>query len=85
MENTTEVIGLIAAFLTTAAYIPQSIRVLKTRDTRSISLGMYAMMTVGIACWFVYGIMLNSLSLILANSVTFVMAFTILIMKIRHG
>jgi MtN3 and saliva related transmembrane protein len=80
-----EIIGMIAAFLTTAAYIPQTLKVLREKHTKSISLGMYSMMTCGIAAWLIYGLMLESPSLILANGITFVMALTILVMKIRHG
>lgn len=80
-----EWIGLLAAILTTAAYIPQTIKVLRTRDTRSLSLGMYLMITSGIGMWFIYGVLLESPSLILANGITFLMAFTILVMKVRLG
>ncbi len=80
-----EWIGLLAAILTTAAYVPQTIKVLKERHTQSLSLGMYAMITTGIGLWFIYGVMLESPSLMLANGITFLMAFTILIMKIRCG
>jgi MtN3 and saliva related transmembrane protein len=80
-----EIIGMIAAFLTTAAYVPQLIKVLRYKDTKSLSLGMYGMISSGIACWLVYGIMLDSLSLILANGLTLVMSITILLMKIKHG
>lgn len=80
-----EWIGYTAAFFTTAAYVPQAMKVLRERHTQSLSLGMYAMMSTGIACWFIYGIMLGSPSLMLANGITFVLAFTILLMKMRHG
>lgn len=80
-----EWIGSIAAFLTTAAYVPQALKVLREKHTKSISLGMYSMMTAGIACWFFYGVMLQSPSLMLANGTTFILAATILLMKIRHG
>jgi MtN3 and saliva related transmembrane protein len=71
--------------LTTAAYIPQTVKVLRTKHTQSLSLGMYALITSGIALWTVYGIMLESPSLIIANGLTLVMAAIILVMKIRHG
>ena len=80
-----EWIGLVAAFLTTGAYVPQALKVLREKHTQSISLGMYAMMTTGIACWFIYGVMLESPALMLANGITFVLAAIILGMKIRHG
>jgi len=80
-----EWIGMLAAFLTTAAYIPQLVKVLREKHTTSLSLGMYVLITSGIGLWFIYGVMLNSPSLMLANGITFAMALTILIMKIRHG
>jgi MtN3 and saliva related transmembrane protein len=80
-----EIIGYIAAILTTAAYVPQTLKVLRHKHTQSLSLGMYSMITTGIALWFVYGVMLESPSLMLANGITFVLAFIILVMKLRHG
>lgn len=80
-----EIIGMIAAVLTTAAYLPQTVKVLRTKNTRDLSLGMYIMITSGIAGWLVYGIMLESPSLILANGLSVIMAAIILVMKIRHG
>lgn len=80
-----EWIGYAAAFFTTAAYVPQAMKVLREKHTQSLSKGMYAMMSAGIACWFVYGVMLGSPSLMLANGITFLLAFMILVMKMRHG
>lgn len=80
-----EIIGSIAAILTTAAYIPQTIKVLRYKHTRDLSLGMYIMITAGIFCWCVYGILLGSPSLILANGISCALSGLILIMKIRHG
>ena len=80
-----EWIGIPAAILTTAAYVPQTIKVLREKHTKSISLGMYSMMTCGIVCWLIYGLMLQSPSLIFANGITLVLAVIILVMKLRHG
>mgnify|MGYP003392962604 CR=1 len=80
-----EIIGGIAAILTTAAYIPQSIKVFREKNTKSLSLGMYIMITTGLAAWTLYGVMIDSPSLIIANAVTFVLAASILFMKLRHG
>ncbi len=80
-----EIIGGIAAILTTAAYIPQSIKLFREKNTKSLSLGMYILITSGIATWVIYGLMIESPSLILANGITFVLALSILLMKIRHG
>lgn len=80
-----ELIGGIAATITTLGYVPQAIKSIRTRDTASISLAMYVMLAVGIALWLVYGILINSWPLIGANAVTLVTILVILAMKIRHG
>ena len=80
-----ELIGLAAAAMTTGSFLPQAIKTIRTRDTRSISLGMYALMTLGVALWLGYGIAVGSLSLILANGFTFLQSALILALKCRHG
>lgn len=80
-----EWVGTVAAILTTIAFVPQALKTLKSRDTAGISLGMYAVFTVGIGFWFAYGLMLGSWPMILSNTVTFVLAATILALKLRHG
>lgn len=77
--------GFAAAFLTTIAFIPQAIMTIRTRNTRGISRGMYIMFTVGVALWLVYGFALDSWPMILANTVTLVLAGTILVLKLRFG
>lgn len=78
-------LGTIAATLTTLAFVPQALQTIRTRDTRAISLGMYVVFTIGIAFWFGYGIVLESWPMIVSNAITFVLAFTILALKLRHG
>lgn len=80
-----ELIGLAAAALTTGSFLPQAVKTARTRDTRSISLGMYMMMTIGVALWLGYGVAVGSLSLILANGFTLVQSALILVLKFRHG
>ena len=77
--------GYVAATMTTLSFVPQAAKTIRTRDTRSISLGMYVVFTAGIAMWLVYGIALHSIPMILANIVTFVLSATILGLKLRHG
>ena len=78
-------IGSIAAALTTLSFVPQVWQVLRTRHTHDISLGMYAIFSCGVAMWLVYGIQISSLPIIIANSVTLLLAGTVLVMKIRFG
>jgi MtN3 and saliva related transmembrane protein len=77
--------GFAAAALTTISFIPQAMVTIRTRDTRGISRGMYAMFTVGVALWLVYGIILDSWPMILANTLTLALAATILALKLRYG
>ncbi|ACT57992.1 SemiSWEET transporter [Hirschia baltica] len=79
-----EIIGLIAASLTTGSFLPQAILALKTRNTDGISLAMYALFTLGVALWFVYGLMVISLPVIIANLITFLLAASILTMKVLN-
>jgi MtN3 and saliva related transmembrane protein len=79
---TTETLGLIAAFCTTVAFVPQVWKVWRERSTGDISLGMYALLCTGMACWLVYGIQLKALPIILANGVTLLLAGAILVMKL---
>lgn len=73
------IIGYIAAFLTTSAFLPQAIKTLKSKDTRGISLVMYSMFCTGVFLWLLYGIMINDLIIILANFTTFIFSFLILL------
>jgi MtN3 and saliva related transmembrane protein len=83
--NFVTIIGFMAAICTTISFIPQVLHILKTRDTKGISLSMYSIFTVGIACWLIYGCLLGSLPIILANAVTLLLALIILIFKIKLG
>ncbi|HPI46856.1 MAG TPA: SemiSWEET transporter [Hyphomonadaceae bacterium] len=78
-----EVIGSLAAFLTTASFVPQAAKVLRTRETSAISLVMYSMFTAGVTLWGIYGVMTMQWSIIIANAVTVVLASIILGMKVR--
>lgn len=82
---TGELVGYVAAFLTTVSFIPQAIKTIRSRDTSGISAGMYGTFTVGIACWLGYGLYLGSLPMILSNTVTFALSATILALKLRYG
>ncbi len=80
-----EWLGFAAAALTSASFIPQAVMTIRTRDTRGISLGMYAIFTVGVALWLAYGIALESWPMIVANTATLALAGTILALKLRYG
>ena len=74
--------GYVAATLTTVAFLPQALKALRTKDTRSISLGMYVIFTVGVGFWLAYGFVLHSWPMILANTVTLGLSLAILGMKL---
>jgi len=83
--NLTTTIGLLAAIGTTTAFIPQVIQIIKTRNTIGVSLVMYIIFTLGIMFWLAYGILLNDVPIIMANSITLILALTILFLKIKNG
>ena len=76
---TPELIGYIAATLTTSSFLPQAILTLKTRDTESLSLGMYTTFTSGVFLWLIYGLYLADKAIIYANAITLILASSILI------
>ncbi len=83
----TNLLGYAAAFLTTIAFVPQALKSWRTRDLSGISLPMYTLFTMGVALWLGYGVAIDSLPVIVANAITFVLAFVVLclkIMEMRH-
>ena len=82
--NTTDFIGYSAALLTTVAFVPQALHSLKTRDLSGISLPMYGLFSLGVLGWLVYGVMIDSWPIIAANSITLILACTVLYLKIKH-
>ncbi len=83
MNSYATIIGFIAATLTTVAFIPQVIKVWRTKSTRDVSIGMYVLFTTGVAMWFCYGLLIGSWPVIAANAITLVLAGLVLVMKIR--
>ena len=79
----TDIFGFIGAFLTTLSFVPQAWLVLRTCKTEGISLAMYALFTIGVAAWLVYGVLESALPIIMANAITLVLAALILAMKTR--
>jgi MtN3 and saliva related transmembrane protein len=78
-----EIIGYCAAFLTTIAFLPQAIQSWRTRDLSGISVGMYSLFTIGVGLWLIYGLIIEKWPLIVANALTFTLALTILVLKLR--
>jgi len=84
LDSYIEIIGFVAAFLTTAAFLPQVYKTWKTKDVTGLSLPMLAMFFVGILAWLVYGLLKDSPSLIFANSITLVSSFILVYFKIKY-
>ena len=80
-----EGVGLSAAVLSSGGFVPQVVRVLRTKDTSAISTSTFAMLTGGAGLWFVYGICVGSLSVTVANIVAGLLAGTVLVLKLRSG
>jgi len=79
-----DIIGYLAACLTTFSFLVQAIKSWKTKDLSGISLGMYTMFASGVALWLAYGIAIDSMPLIVTNTLTLAFALSILFMKIRE-
>jgi MtN3 and saliva related transmembrane protein len=85
VSSSVELIGGVAAAITTLCWVPQALKVIRTRETKAISLVMYLMLAIGVALWLVYGLLIHSWPLIGANAVTLLPVLVILGMKLRHG
>lgn len=81
--QTIDIIGFLAAFCTTIAYLPQAIKAFKTRKTEDISSLMYVIMLTGLTLWLIYGVLLNNYPIIIANIATILLASSVLILKIK--
>jgi MtN3 and saliva related transmembrane protein len=79
------VIGYAAGALTTISFLPQAIKVIRTKDTSGISLVMYIVFTLGVLVWLLYGIVLGALPVILPNVITLLLSSVILFQKIKNG
>jgi MtN3 and saliva related transmembrane protein len=77
-------LGYLAATFTTASFLPQAIHTIKTKHTKSLSLGMYSLFTLGVFCWLLYGVFIDNNAIIFANAITFMLAASILGFKIYN-
>jgi MtN3 and saliva related transmembrane protein len=83
MDSVT-LLGLLAGAGTTFGFLPQLVKILQTKSTHDISLLMYVVITTGILLWLIYGLIIGSVPVIVANSVTLVISSTILILKLKY-
>lgn len=80
-----DLLGFVAACFTTVAFVPQAVKVFRTKSAGDLSLPMFVLFTMGIVIWLFYGIMIGSLPVIVANAVTLVLASFILFHKLKYG
>lgn len=83
--NPSDIVSVAAAILTTAAFVPQAVKVVRTRETSAISLAMYSLFTSGVSLWFAFGLMTAQWTIAAANGITLVFAAVILAMKLGEG
>ena len=78
-------ISAVAATLTTVAFVPQAIHIIRFKETRAISLQMYVVFASGVALWLLFGVMIWNWPIMVANAITLALALTIIRMKLRYG
>ena len=78
-------VGLTAGILTTISFLPQAIKTWQTKSTKDISLAMFLAFCLGVVLWVVYGFYTHNLPVFLANFATFILAFSILVCKLKYG
>jgi MtN3 and saliva related transmembrane protein len=83
--DTIVIVGYIAGALTTLSFVPQVIKAWKMKETRDLSLAMLVLFAAGVLLWTLYGLSLNSLPIIVANVITFVLILVLLFLKIRYN
>ncbi|HJZ19157.1 MAG TPA: SemiSWEET transporter [Candidatus Nanoarchaeia archaeon] len=82
--NLTIIVGFFAGALTTVSYIPQAIKVWKSKSTKDLSLITFLLLILGLSLWLTYGILLKDLPLIIANAVAISLIFVILLHKLKY-
>lgn len=82
--NIFEILGILAAIITTAAFLPQVYKTWKTKDTKALSLTMYISFFIGVSLWIVYGFYLKSIPIIIANVITALSALILIRLKFKY-
>ena len=75
----------LAAILTTAAFVPQALHIIRHRETKAISLVMYVAFATGVAFWLLFGVLIHNWPIIVSNAITLVLTLAIVAMKLRYG
>ena len=82
--NLTQIIGLIAAFCTTVAFVPQVLKLWRTKSAEDLSLSMFVIFSTGVGLWLVYGLLISDIPIILANTITLMLCLVILILRQKY-
>jgi len=83
--NYINLFGFSAALLTTIAFLPQLYKTWKTKSADDVSLTMLISFLIGLICWIIYGLKINSIPILISNIITFIFNFSILILKITYS
>ncbi len=78
-------VSAMAAVLTTAAFVPQALHIIRYKETKAISLIMYVTFAGGVALWLTFGIMIGNWPIMLSNGITLMLTLAIVGMKLRYG
>ena len=78
-------VSSVAATLTTAAFVPQALHIIRHKETRAISLFMYISFATGVAFWLLFGFMIWNWPMIVANTITLALALAIIALKLKFG
>lgn len=79
-----DLLGLVAGVFTTTAFFPQVVKTWRSKSAGDISLGMFSIFSAGLLLWLAYGVVIGSVPVIVSNAITFVLAATILVFKLRY-
>ena len=78
-------VSALAALLTTAAFVPQALHIIRHRETKAISLVMYVAFASGVALWLLFGVLIDNWAIIVSNTITLVLTLAIVGMKLLYG
>lgn len=78
-------LGMLAGTLTTLSFIPQVIKTWRSKSAADISTGMFILFSLGVSLWMIYGLYISAMPIILANSITLLLAITVLVMKFHFA
>jgi MtN3 and saliva related transmembrane protein len=83
--STEILVSAVAATLTTAAFVPQALHIIRHKETRAISLSMYVSFATGVALWLLFGAMIGNWPIMVSNAITLMLALAIIAMKLKYG